>query len=80
MDLTIEPQNYVKQNLTEVTGDDSVVIGDLHNPLTTLDRTTRPKTDKKMRFEQHCEASTPDRPLRILHQKHLLKCPWNFPQ
>ena len=37
MDLTIEPQNYVKQNLTEVTGDDSVVIGDLQNPLTTLD-------------------------------------------
>ena len=55
MDLTIEPQNYVKQNLTELTGDDSVVIGDLYNPLTTMDRTTWPKTD--MRFEQHCEEN-----------------------
>ena len=58
---------YVKQNLTELAGDDSVVTGDLHNPLTIMDRATRPKTDKQVRFEQHCETSTPNRPLRILH-------------
>ena len=58
---------YVKQNLTELSGDDSVVTGDLHKPLTIMDRATRPKTDKQVRFEQHCETSTPNRPLRILH-------------
>ena len=58
---------HVKQNLTELTGDDSVVTGDLHNPLRIMDRATRPKTNKQVRFEQHCETSTPNRPLRILH-------------
>ena len=50
MDLTNNrAPKYVKQNLTELKGDDSVVIGDLHNPLTIMDRAARPKPKKEIR-------------------------------
>ena len=50
MDLTNNrAPKYVKQNLTELKGDDSVVIGDLHNPLTIIDRAARPKPKKEIR-------------------------------